>query len=506
MLRVKAEILNFTFFAGLFLVVCMLLSACQPGPAAALFAPTPTVSSAKPDQSLVDAGKLVLEPTPYPTRPMYGPGELVDYTAQAGDTIQALAARFNTSADEILAANTFIPKEASTMPAGMPMKIPIYYAPFWGSPYQILPDSLFVNGPAQVGFDTQAFVAEQPGWLNGYHTYAADDMRSGAEVIELVALTYSVSPRLLLALLEYQSGALSQPTPPPGMDIYPLGHQVGRYKGLYMQLIWAANFLNNQYYAWRLGSLTIFEHPDGRLERPDPWQNATSVALQIYFAQLYEDEAYQRAIAYDGLAQTYRSLFGDPWGTEAHIPGSLAQPDFRLPFTHGIAWALTGGPHTAWGEGEPLAALDFAPGALTGGCTPTDEWATAVASGVVVRSEPGTVVLDLDGDGDERTGWVVFYFHIGTEGRAPLGAKLQTGDPVGHPSCEGGHATGTHVHIARKYNGEWIPAGGILAFNLEGWVAQAGSLPYQGSLTRNTRTVIACDCSDAPSHIEASEP
>ena len=38
---------------------------------------------------------------------------------------------------------------------------------------------------------------------------------------------------------------------------------------------------------------------------------------------------------------------------------------------------------------------------------------------------------------------------------------------------EGGHVTGTHVHIARKYNGEWIPADG-LAFNLEGWVAHDG--------------------------------
>jgi hypothetical protein len=506
MLHKKTGYLHLSILAGLSLGVGMLLNACQSGPASALIPSPPTLSAIGANQSGTDAEKLALALTPYPTRPAYGPGELVDYTAQAGDTIPALAARFNTTSGEILAANTFIPADASTMPPGMPMKIPIYYAPFWGSSYQILPDSLFVNGPAQVGFDIRTFVAEQPGWLNGYHAYAADDKRSGAEIIELVALSYSVSPRLLLALLEYQSGALTQPVPPQGMETYPLGHQDGRYKGLYMQLIWAANFLNNQYYAWRIGDLTIFEHPDGRLERPDPWQNAASVALQVYFAQNYEGESYQRAIAYDGLAQTYRDLFGDPWQAETHLPGSLTQPDFRLPFEPGVAWALTGGPHTAWGEGEPLAALDFAPGSLTGGCTPTGEWATAVAPGVVARSEPGTVVLDLDGDGDERTGWAVFYFHLGTEGRAPLGTRLQTGDPVGHPSCEGGRATGTHVHIARKYNGEWIPAGGSLAFDLEGWVAQAGSLPYQGTLTRHTRTVTACDCSDAPSHIEAGVP
>lgn len=32
------------------------------------------------------------------------------------------------------------------MPPGMPMKIPIYYLPFWSSSYKVLPDSLFVNG------------------------------------------------------------------------------------------------------------------------------------------------------------------------------------------------------------------------------------------------------------------------------------------------------------------------------------------------------------------------
>jgi hypothetical protein len=150
--------------------------------------------------------------------------------------------------------------------------------------------------------------------------------------------------------------------------------------------------------------------------------------------------------------------------------------------------------------------LDFAPPAVVGGCEPSSEWATAVAPGLVVRSEPATVVLDLDGDGDERTGWTVFYFHVATEGRAPLGASLAAGDPIGHPSCEGGRATGTHVHIARKYNGEWIPAAGVLAYDLEGWISQAGAQPYQGTMTRFTETVTACECSDSRSHIQAREP
>ena len=444
--------------------------------------------------------------TPLPTRPAYSPGEQVDYIGQTGDTLPALASRFNTGIDEILAANSFIPNDATTMPPGMPMKIPIYYQPFWGTQYQILPDSLFINGPAQVGFDTSAYVMQYPGWLNGYVEYGFGDNRTGAEIIDYVALNYSVSPRLLLALLEYQAGALTSSALPEALHNYPLGYRDWQHEGLYMQLVWAANLLNNAYYRWRNGELLEFDHLGGTQERPDPWQNAATVALQFYYSRLVDGDQYARAVAQDGFAQSYRELFGDPWESESpHIPSSLMQPAFTLPFLPGLTWAYTGGPHTGFGEGEPLAALDFAPGSIASGCVPTDQFATAVAPGVVARSDPATVVLDLDGDGDERTGWVVFYFHIATKDRAPVGKVLQVGDPVGHPSCEGGQTTGTHVHIARKYNGEWIPADGAIPFNLEGWVAHNGSVAYEGTLTKGGRTIIACTCSDAASQINAGK-
>ncbi len=174
-----------------------------------------------------------------------------------------------------------------------------------------------------------------------------------------------------------------------------------------------------------------------------------------------------------------------------------------LPFEPGKTWSYTGGPHNPWGSGEPFAALDFAPPLMGSGCLSTSEWATAVADGVVVRSNVGEIVLDLDGDGDERTGWAIYYLHLATEGRAQVGMQLKAGDPVGHPSCEGGSSTGTHVHIARKYNGEWIPADGVLAFNLEGWIAHNGRQAYEGTLTRNSQVVVACTCSNQASFIKS---
>jgi hypothetical protein len=128
-----------------------------------------------------------------------------------------------------------------------------------------------------------------------------------------------------------------------------------------------------------------------------------------------------------------------------------------------------------------------------------------MADGVITRADTEGTVLDLDGDGDEHTGWVIFYLHLATEGRIKQGAKVKTGDALGHPSCEGGEATGTHVHIARKYNGEWITADGVIPFNMEGWVVKAGSTVYQGFLERYSQEVRACTCSDSLSFIASGE-
>src|SRR5687767_12115499 len=270
-----------------------------------------------PNVSAVNLENMItpLAPTsaPAPTsgRPAYGPGELVDYIAQSGDTLPALAARFNTTVDEIMEANPIIPLDATTMPPGFPMKIPIYYLALWGTPYQSLPDHAFVNGPSQIGFSTSAFVASTSGWLKNYRVYAGEKMRTGAEAVDYVAMNYSISPQLLLALLEYQSGALTQPGPPAGN--YMLGFRRVNYETPYLQLIIAANTLNNGYYAWRAGKLTEIELPDDSLFRPDPWQNAGSVALQYYFSRLYAADKYYAAIGPEGLAGVYQTFFGDPW-------------------------------------------------------------------------------------------------------------------------------------------------------------------------------------------------
>ncbi len=448
-----------------------------------------------------------LAQTPLPERKTYKPGELVDYTAQSGDTLPSLAARFNTTVDEIFQANPQIPRDATTMPPGMPMKIPIYFLALWASPFQIIPDHAFVYGPTVIGFNTSAYLESQPGWLKDYRVYASGKWRTGGEMVDFVAINYSVNPRLLLALLEYQGGALTQSAPPVKKNL--LGFTRTYWENPYLQLVIAANTLNNGYYGWRIGNLVEFEGLDGTLIRPDPWQNAASVSLQYYFSRMFVGDEYARAIGPQGLIQTYEFFFGNPWNdSTVIIPGSLQQPELQLPFQLDQTWYLTGGPHTGWGTGEPLAAVDFAPPSDKSGCFIAEEkyFSTSMADGLVVRSGIEGVALDLDKDGDERTGWVIFYLHLATKQRAPLGSELKAGDLIGYPSCEGGRSTGSHVHIARKYNGEWIVADSPIPLKMSGWLTHNGIREYLGTLTKQGATVTASEFGEFFTSISGSYP
>ncbi len=493
MTRSRALWLSLVLFLG------MLVARSLAWAAADKTAAEPIVATATPYPTLsLPAGRPT--PTPIPQRAALPQGTLVPYTVQPGDTIRAIAAHFHTKVAAIRAANPDLSLGPGTLPPGLVLQIPYYYLPTWGSAFKILPDPLFVYSPAVPDLDLEAFVAQYPGWLKDYRGYAADQERSGVNMVEHVARNYSLNPLLLLALLEYQAGALSQPEPPPGPLLGFAGYE---HRGLYLQLSTAANLLNHGYYAWRLGRVEPFTLQDGTEVWPDPWLNAASVALQRYFAQQLPAHVYRQAISPQGFYRTYAVLFGDPWhpAPAAHIPGGLTQPRLLLPIPDNRAWSYSGGPHPAWGNALlPWSAIDLAPPDVRG-CTVSRQWAVAEADGLVVRSEEGILVLDLDGDGDERTGWVLFHLHLSD--RLPAGTWVRAGDPIGRPSCEGGHATGSHVHFARKYNGEWMPPDGPVPWLMEGWQVLPGPEPYTGWLRRDGQYVRACECGSPDTMVRA---
>jgi hypothetical protein len=354
-----------------------------------------------------------------------------------------------------------------------------------------------VYSPSAVDFDIEAYVNSAGGRLNTYTEWMTTvGTITGAEGVKRISLDSSINPRLLLALIQYYTGWV-QGQSKPGLDEkYLFGYHDPANTTLYQQLRLVIQDLLTGYYGWRAGNLDHLTFPDGTTLRLASDLNAGSVALQYFFSRHYNFADWQQVIdPVTGFLSLYNSMFGNSLENAKErgplFPSNLVQPTFTLPFEVGALWAYTGGPHPAWEAESALGAVDFAPAADASGCAVSNAWVVAIAPGQIVRSESSYVVLDLDGDGYEQTGWVVIYQHIGTKDRIKSGIWVNAGDRIGHPSCEGGMATGTNLHIARKYAGEWVAAGGPLPFVLSGWTAHSGKAPYQGTLTKGDKTITA---------------
>ena len=444
-----------------------------------------------------------LPPTHIPGMPIFSPTpdsprvlptsrvEPGNHVVQAGDTLGSIAQQYGVTLGALMQANGLT--DADFITPGQALYIPAQSPGEQGPDFKIIPDSEMVYGPASATFDADTFARQEGGYLAFYSEEVRGQTLTGPEIVTLVATNYSVNPRLLLALLEYQSGWVTQEQPLV-LD-YPLGFANIYHNSLYLQLTWTADTLNRGYYLWRENALATWVLADGNVIPIAPTINAGTAAVQGFFAWLDDMFTFQSDTTAFGFFQTYFFLFGNPFdlAIEPIVPAHLQQPAMQLPFEDGETWSFTGGPHGGWDSGSAWAALDFGPPGEESGCFSSDEWVVAVADGWIVRTGDGVVMQDLDGDGLEQTGWTVFYMHIENRERVQPKTYVYAGDRIGHPSCEGGMSNGTHVHIARKYNGEWISADSINPFQLEGWVSSGNGIEYDGFLTKGSETIEAWD-------------
>jgi LasA protease len=474
-------------------LACNAPTGSVPAPTAAPIQPTtvaPPPLATGPTQGTVPTPTQARNERPFPITE--APGAAFEYTARPGDTLEALALRFGVETAQIVSLPPL--PAGGYLPIGQELQIPnVLQAMSPGG--DLLPDGELVYSPTAADFDAQSFVSSAGGYLSRYYETMEDGaVLSGAAIVQRVADENSVNPRLLLALIEIRGAwVYGSPADADGLK-HPIGFRIPGRTGLYQELTVAATQLNRGYYGWRLGTLIETTDADGRTVRWNPSLNAGSVALLHLFALLSGSDRWMGAIeGAQGFSARYQAMFGDAWGrAEAAgpvLPADLEQPILELPFAPGERWSLTAGPHNAWTSGTPRGALDLSPITSEDPCAVSARWVTASAPGVVVRAEDNVLALDLDGDGHESTGWVLVYYHLADDGLIASGIQVATGDPLGHPSCEGGRATGKHVHLARKFNGEWLAADGPVPFFLSGWRAVADARNYYGSLVRGEEQV-----------------
>ncbi len=426
------------------------------------------------------------------------------YYAQSGDMLSAVARRFGVEESEIVSDADLT--RSKLIDTGTLLIIPDRLTEELTPNIEIMPDKELIFSFTAADFNVEEYVQRSGGYLSTFRDYlGSTGWIDGDKAIKRLAVDNSINPRLLLGLLEFEGRWVRGQPVDELHTSYPMGFDDYRFKGMSIQMVWAINTMAIAYYGWRAGTLTHLVFPDGTTLRIDPRLNAGTVALQYLFSRNHSRLQWEQIINPEsGFPAMYIEMFGDPWSRADAIPpifpSGLSQPPLVLPFEPGIEWSNTGGPHNAWGQINPAiydathsvyAAIDFAPSTDHGGCELTPTWVTAASPGLVVRSDNGAVMVDLDADGYEQTGWNLLYMHISKKDRVPVGTWLEVNDRIGHASCEGGVSTGTHLHFARKYNGEWVTADGPIPFVMDGWRVVAGEKAYEGKLVRGDQVVTA---------------
>src|SRR5574341_929684 len=209
-------------------------------------------------------------PTPNPTRSaIVDPSQDQLHVVQPGDTLNQIALLYGVSVESIIAANTLL--DPDTLSVGQTLIIPTAIQQT-GPGFKIIPDRELVYGPALRGFSVAEFLADRDCYLCSYSEVLDGRAWTGAEIVERVALEQSISPRLLLALLEYNGGWISRSDIPDESALYPMNYleRPTQIYGLYQQLDWAGKMLSTGYYGWRQRGLSAVVLADGTRVGLDP--------------------------------------------------------------------------------------------------------------------------------------------------------------------------------------------------------------------------------------------
>lgn len=487
------------------LVLVLVVAACSPRQTIVIVitaTPTNSMPVAVPPTAMIESIIAVA-----PTQDLHV-AQSTRYTVQSGDTLSLIALRNNTTIEVLVSLNAL--PNPDILEVGQILNLPATTT-VATSDELLLPDQLLIRGPSASTFNVAGFINQQPGHIRTITEMIGTELTlySASEIVQRVALEFSVDPRLLLATLEYRAGWLTQSTITEPQNTYPIVDTLAvdgvDRRGLYRQLAWTANQLNWGFYSWKYYSNQFITFPTGERITLGAALNAGTVGLRYLVSRFSTANDWETDVR--GLLATYQRFFALPElsPTDYITEVNIQQPVLELPFRTGDIWFYTGGHHGGWGRGSAWGAVDFAPpddrppGSPS--CYVSEFPVTAVADGIIARSGDGTVILDLDGDGNESTGWTILYLHIATDGRIAPGLTVGMGDPIGFASCEGGVSNATHMHIARRYNGEWIPNAcddclqprmPFPAFVMSGWSFYGlADQEYQGYATLSGNLIVA---------------
>ncbi|MFK3844864.1 M23 family metallopeptidase [Stenotrophomonas sp. NPDC078853] len=329
-------------------------------------------------------------------------------------------------------------------------------------------------------------------WLAGH----APQLSPQAEVLSHWAGYSGISPRVLLALMELQTGVVGNQDASPGSLERPFGTLVTR-TGFGPQLREVAETLRDAMYdAADTGTM-------------GPVALSADNPLRTLYALSGMDTVRATALADAGFNDVYRKLFGGSPARAQRDGGARAQADvppttlLQFPYPLKAKWHI-GGAHTHSGSGRfPMSSLDMSVGGWWGS-NQSNYWVSASASGRFKRHSSCMAEIVHEG------GWSTTYYHL-MNIRPATGAMVAANDAIANPAntpnqalCDGGSSTGPHEHWSLKSNGSQHHLNGV---TLSSYLITATGTSYDTNcqrfnLSRNGRRY----CSDFYTNIGVDAP
>lgn len=323
--------------------------------------------------------------------------------------------------------------------------------------------------------------------LKQYLQQHAPHLLDHVEAISHYAGYSSISPKLLLALMEQQSAALSKPHTADQLQ-QPFANLSTR-QGFVAQLADVSNRLTQAFYQGHA------YHKTGKNEKHTSDKDAQRAIEQLFTDQHLSRRSPQATelTQQDSrrLTALYNRLFSQVANDSDTLPPQhQAQPTqvqsgdiadinqyFQLPFPTGEYWR-NGGSHTHSGSGSyPQSSLDFNRGGNWGDNL-SYIWVAAAAPGVVkYHSSCFMEIIHQDG-------WSTTYYHLSNI-QYGTGAYIERDVPIanyasykGQALCNGGASSGPHLHFSMKKNGQYYHLNGM---RFSGYAVQAGRSSYDDS-------------------------
>jgi LasA protease len=334
-------------------------------------------------------------------------------------------------------------------------------------------------------FDIEAFLASQAPHLLPY-----------AEQISHWAGYSSISPRVLLALMEQQSGVLrstnhsAEQLKQPFAALSSKTDFAGQLQDVADQLATrlyrtlthpAASEFGKQ----QAASAIDFLFENAELQGMSEAQALTEPqAMQQRAAARQFNNIYQQLFAEEFAAvsnrQDQQQAVEQPSADDPELMAGPANGFLQFPFPLGQSWHV-GGAHTNTGSGNyPMSSLDMSQGGGWGS-NQSNRWVSASAAGSFKRHSSCFAEVVHSG------GWSTTYYHL-MNIQYNTGANVSKNARIANPAntqgqalCNGGASTGPHQHWSLKQNGSWTHLNGVY---VSGWRITATGSSYDTNCSR----------------------